>query len=490
VVTAPRLSSALVGKFSANIAAPRYDRAATTQGVVHLGIGAFHRAHQAAVFDDLLARGDRRWAILGASLRAPDVRDALAPQDCLYTLVERDGATERLHVIGAVRDVLVAPENPAALVAALAAPSTHIVTLTITEKGYKTDLQSGALLEHDSDVAADIASLVAPRTAPGFLVAALAVRRARGEPPTTIISCDNLPANGRKLRAAVLSLAERHDPRLAAWIAEYGAFPETMVDRIVPATTMEDIEHLAASAGYRDAAMVKTEPFSQWVIEDRFCGPRPDFEAVGVNVVPHVAPWEDAKLRLLNGAHSAMAYLGALAGYAFVAEVIADAAFATFVERLWDEAADTLDPPPELGMPRYRTELKRRFANSALAHRTHQIAIDGSQKLPQRLLAPIAVRLARGQDSPALTLAVAAWMRWQEGFREDGTAFTVDDPLAARTAPLARATDARDAVAGLLSLHQIFPTDLAASSKFATTLAAALSSLRSNGAARTVAALV
>ncbi|HYE44870.1 MAG TPA: mannitol dehydrogenase family protein, partial [Caulobacter sp.] len=444
-----RLSPAALESLPADVARPAYDRSAAGAGVVHLGIGAFHRAHQAVVFDDLLAAGDPRWMVRAASLRSPDVRDQLAPQDGLYTLVERDGAGERLRVIGAVREVLVAPEDAAALVEALAAA--HLVTLTVTEKGYHLDPASGALREDEPEIVAEAAGGI-PTTAPGFLVAALALRRERGLAPFTALSCDNLPANGRRLEAAVLALAGRRDPALSDWIARHGAFPVSMVDRIVPATTAADIDALQARTRLRDEAMVKAEPFTQWVIEDRFAGERPDFAAAGVQLTVDVAPWEEAKLRLLNGAHSALAYLGALAGHETMDAVIAQPAFAAFAERLWDEAAATLRPPPGLDLAAYRRALAGRFANPALAHRTRQIAMDGSQKLPQRLLASIAARLGQGQSIDALALAVAGWMRWQAGRDEAGRTFVVDDPLAARTFGPAQSPDPAEAVDGLLAL--------------------------------------
>ncbi len=428
--------------------------------MVHLGIGAFHRAHQAAVFDDVLNEGDLRWGITAASLRSPTVRDELAPQDALYTLVERDGATERHRVIGAVQAVLVAPEQPQALLDALAHPDTHIVTLTITEKGYKLDPATGGLIHDDLQVKADMESLQRPQTAPGFLVAALAMRRAAGRPPFTAISCDNLPHNGTRLRNAVLDLARWHDPSLADWIAEQGAFPETMVDRIVPATTDDDIRSLADHLGFEDRAMVKTEPFLQWVIEDKFCGPRPDF-GDRVQITQSVAPWEEAKLRLLNGAHSGIAYLGGLAGIEHVHEVLALPAARAFVEQLWDEAETTLSPPAELDVAAYRRELMGRFDNASLQHRTRQIAMDGSQKLPQRLFAPILTRLERGQDIAALSLAVAAWIRWQAGYDDKGLAYKVEDPLAAMMATrLNGAEDPAARVEAILNFEQIVPAAL------------------------------
>ncbi len=463
-----RLSNQSLARLPAEVSRPSYHRENARTGVVHLGIGAFHRAHQAAVFEAALHAGDLRWGIVGVSLRSPDMRDRLAPQDGLYTLQERDGGGERLRVIGAIRDLLVAPEHPAAVVAALASPDVHIVTLTVTEKGYKLDPSSGALDRADPDIRHDLQRLEMPRSTPGFVCAGLARRRANGLPPFTALSCDNLPNNGQRLRDAVLEIARAHDPALAEWIEARAAFPQSMVDRIVPATTDDDVTLLASRIGVEDRGTVKTEPFLQWVIEDRFCGPRPDLAAVaGVELVERVGPWEEAKLRLLNGAHSAIAYLGGLHDIEFVHEVVALDAGRRFVEALWDENAATLHPPPGLDLAAYRAALMRRFASAALQHRTRQIAADGSLKLPQRLLAPIRDRLARRLPVETLILAVAAWMRWQSGRTRSGRRFAVQDPLAAVTAEaLAGASDDHACVDALLAIRAIFPGDLAANPAF------------------------
>ena len=478
-----RLNQAALSSLPADVAVPAYDRAAVKTGVVHLGIGAFHRAHQAVVFDDALASGDLRWGVLGASLRSPGVRDQLNPQDGHYTLVVRDGPDERLRVIGAGQGVLVGPEDPAALVAAMADPDVHIVTLTVTEKGYRLDPATGDLMVEDPDVAADLADIAAPRTAPGFVVAALQARKAAGLKPFTVISCDNLPHNGKRIRAGVLEMARRIDPELADWIAEEGAFPQTMIDRIVPATIPNDISRLTARLGVEDQGMVKAEPFTQWVIEDRFAGERPDFASFGVQLTDAVEPWEDAKLRLLNGAHSAVSYLGALSGHEHVHETVAQPALKAFIEALWDEAETTLNPPAGLNIAAYRNELMARFSNSALMHRTRQIAMDGSQKLPQRLLTGAAERLAADQSIDALALGIAAWMKWQSGVTESGETFAVDDPLAAKTAELLAGVDNDQArVAALLTLSAVIPPALAADDRFALAVTGAYLSLSTNGA--------
>jgi fructuronate reductase len=460
-----RLSEARLDRLPRWVERPHYDRTRLQAGVVHLGIGAFHRAHQAPVFDALAEAGDLRWGIRAASLRSPAVRDSLAPQDGLYSLVVEN----RVKIIGALREVLVAPEDPQALVAALAAPETHLVTVTVTEKGYLPD-------------PAD--RLNTPRSAAAFIAAGLRLRRERELPPLTAISCDNLPHNGRALAAAVLRVGRAEDSSLADWIERHAPFPETMVDRIVPATRAEDIDALAVRIGLEDRAMVKTEPFSQWVIEDRFAGERPDFAAAGVQLTRSVAPWEEAKLRLLNGAHSAMAYLGGLAGVETVDRFVAAPAGRRLVETLWDEAEATLAPPPELDLAAYRASLMRRFANGALGHRLRQIAMDGSQKLPQRLLAPIQARLDRGLAVEALSLAVAAWMRWQGGRTDAGERFAVDDPLAAETARrLAGTSCARERVRALLALRAVFPERLAADPRFEAALVRHLDVLERLGAA-------
>ncbi|MBO9670864.1 MAG: mannitol dehydrogenase family protein [Sphingobium sp.] len=439
------------------IATPAYDRSALAEGVVHLGLGAFHRAHQAAYLDTVAASGDHRWGIVGVSLRSAGVRNRLAPQDGLYTLLERSGDGEKARVVGNLLRMLVAPEDPGAVVTALAQPSVHLVTLTVTEKGYGLDRAEGGLDTGNPDIAADLKNLGAPRSAPGLLVAALARRQAAGLPPFTAVSCDNLPHNGTLLRDAVLAMARAHDAALAQWIETCGAFPASMVDRIVPATTSERTDRFTADYGVRDEGLIETEPFTQWVLENRFAGEMPDLASAGVTLTPAVAPWEEAKLRLLNGAHSTIAYLGGLDGIAHVHEFVASPARRALIERLWDESETTLSPPPELDLPRHRADLLHRFANPMLQHRTQQIAMDGSLKLPQRIVAPLRARLQIGLPSPMLELAIAAWMAWQRGRDAAGHAFAVDDPMAARTGAIwAEASAIDEACSRLLAMDEIF----------------------------------
>ncbi|WP_203291310.1 mannitol dehydrogenase family protein [Maricaulis parjimensis] len=482
-MTLPRLSPDCLDTLDASIRRPAYHRCQEA-GIIHLGVGAFHRAHQAVYFDQLMAQGEAGWQIRGASLRSARVAHQLNPQGGLYTMVQRDGPATQLRVIGALTDVLVAPSDPETLIAALAEPSVALVTLTITEKGYHLDPDTGELMLTDAAIKADLERPSRPSTAPGFLVAGLAARRAAGLPPFTVLSCDNIPDNGLRTRAAVLGFARQVNPDLADWIEASVAFPGSMIDRIVPATTAEDIDALEAMTGYRDEAMVKTEPFTQWVVEDNFCHRRPALETVGVQMTDDVAAWERAKLRLLNGSHSALAYLGALAGHTYVHEAIADPVFARFVDRLWDEVEPVLDGPAGFDATAYRAALKSRYANSALNHSLVQIAMDGSQKLPQRLLASLRAQREAGLPMAAILMAVAAWMRWQSGVDEAGETFTVDDPLAAVTAAALEKAgpDPDERAAALLSIEAVFGRDLKNDPVIASALGHDLAALMSRGA--------
>ena len=464
-----RLSNSTLAGLPDSIRRPGYDSAAITPGIIHLGLGAFTRAHMAVYTDDAAAAGARGWGILGASLRSAGTRDAMAPQDGLYALAVRDAGGERLRVIGAICGLLVAPENPGALIAAMSAPATRIVSLTITEKGYCHDPASGALNEAHPDVLHDLAHPATPRSALGYIVEALARRRAAGTAPFTVLSCDNLPANGHTTKRVLVRFAALRDAELGRYLEGGLACPSTMVDRIVPATTDDDRARISAALGVTDAWPVVTEPFSQWVIEDNFPLGRPDWGAHGAELVTDVAPYEAMKLRLLNGAHSAIAYLGGLAGFATVAEAMAEPALADVIERLMRrEVIPVLTPPPGADPNAYATALLARFRNPALRHRTAQIAMDGSQKLPQRLLGTARERLARGLELPCIALAVAAWIRHVEVSPD------LRDPLADE---LRRHTGV-----GLLSIAPIFGRDLPADPRFVAAVTGALDRLKADGA--------
>ncbi|UAJ09037.1 mannitol dehydrogenase family protein [Polymorphobacter megasporae] len=430
----------------ADVQRPAYDRDAQESGIVHLGIGAFHRAHQAVYTDDAMDAGDRDWAITGVSLRSPEMRDALAPQDGLYTVTERDGGGDTTRLIGAVRRVLVAAEDPGAVVAAIAAPATRIVSLTVTEKGYWR-ASDGSLDPALPDLAGGTPSSIF-----GYLAAGLARRRDAGAGGLTLISCDNLAGNGRQLERLLQTVLTARDPALAEWVAVNCTCPSTMVDRIVPAPTEADRTAIAARLGVRDEAAVIAEPFRQWIIEDRFAGDRPRWEAGGAEFVADVAPYEIAKLRMLNGAHSALAYLGLAHGYAFVHEAIADPAIATLVERLMrDEAAASFTPAPGQDLDRYATALMARFANPALNHRLAQIAMDGSQKIPQRWLDTLAARRAEGGDCPSILRALSAWVVYIRG-----EGHIVDDPDAAALAACWQSAGRAGVVGALFGEHGRF----------------------------------
>jgi fructuronate reductase len=454
-------------------------------GIVHLGLGAFVRAHVAVYVAEAMARAGGDWGIVGVSLVTPTQRDRLAPQGFAYTAVELGPDGETPRVIEVVEDVLVAPEDPEAVLAAMADPQVRIVSLTVTEKGYCHAPATGRLDLAHPDIVHDRAAPDAPRSAPGFLVAALARRRAAGVAPFTVVACDNLPGNGRLLRGVVLALAGLVDPGLAGWIAAEGAFPSTMVDRIVPATEPEDVLRLARRTGVLDLAPVLHEPFRQWVVEDEFVGgARPDLAAVGVELVADVTPFETMKLRCLNGTHSALAYLGYLAGHETISDTVADPAFAGYCRRLWRaEILPTVTAPPGVDLAGYVEALGARYANPAIRHRTWQIAADGSQKLPQRLLATIADARAAGLATPGLALAVAAWMRYVGGTDERGAPIDVRDPLAGRLRALCDGAGGPEArVAALLAVGEVFPAALAEAPDFRAAVTAASRELHALGA--------
>jgi fructuronate reductase len=420
-----RLSSRTLEWLSSDVERYKYDRNTHQSGIVHLGIGAFMRAHQATYTDDAMVGGDLDWMTTGVSLRSPAVHDQLSPQDGLYFVGEKSSAGTRYRLIGAVRNVLVAPHEPREVIAALADLSTRVVTITITEKGYRRN-PVGSLDLRSEDVTHDIAGPRMPRTIYGFLAEALARRRAAGAAGLSLICCDNLSGNGEVLRSLLREFLSRYDPDLVGWFEANCTCPSTMVDRIVPATTKEDRALAEQATGLRDEGLVVTEPFSQWVIEDRFAAGRPRWEAGGAQFVKDVAPFETAKLRMLNGAHSAIAYLGLERGHEFVHQAATDPIIRPLVERLMlHEAAPTIDAVPGQDLAAYASELLTRLANPALEHRLVQIALDGSHKIPQRWLATLAASRREGRDCPVILQSIGAWLRHVRG--DNGP---VDDPMA------------------------------------------------------------
>jgi len=420
-------------KLPASVQAPGYDRAAQAAGIVHIGIGAFHRAHQAVYTDDAMRAGDRDWGIIGVSLRSGDVAAQLNPQDGLYTVSTRSVAGTEIRLIGAVQQVLVASDNPQAVADAIAAPTTRIISFTVTEKGYL----------RRADGSLDLAAAAGGSSLYRFVAAGLAARQAAGLPGLTLLSCDNLAGNGAVLRALMREYLAAYHPDLSAWFDSECRCPATMIDRIVPATTEADRTEVETTLGVRDEGAVVTEAFSQWVIEDDFAGPRPRWEKVGAELVADVAPYETAKLRMLNGAHSALAYIGLGKGHDFVHQAIADPDIRPVIDRLLrEEAAPTIDAAPGQDLAAYADALLDRFANPALNHRLIQIAMDGSQKIPQRWLETLAWHQKRGARCPALETAIAAWIAF---LRSD---HPIDDPLGDKLREAVGAPDATQRLFG------------------------------------------
>lgn len=439
-----RLATASLARLPAAVARFAYDRAAMATGIVHFGIGAFHRAHMAWYTDRALDAGGRDWLITGVSMRSADVATRLNPQDGLYSLIERDGRGARARVVGAVGQVLVAPQAPAAVVAAIAAPATRIASFTITEKAY-CRAPDGSL----DPAQAGVGSIYP------LLAAGLAARRAAGLAGITLLPCDNIADNGPVLRRLLLAWLSAHDPATADWAAQHCRFPSTMVDRIVPATTPDDLALAAALIGMGDAGAVITEPFSQWVVEDDFAAGRPDWGAAGAELVADVAPYEQAKLRMLNGAHSALAYLGLERGHSHVHEAIADPPLRALVLQLMrDEAAPTVRRAAGQDLQAYTATLLARFDNPALAHRLAQIAMDGSQKIPQRWLATLEANRQRGRECPAIMAALAAWLRHIRGDNQS-SAGPLADPAAAVLQSLWQGGSADDVVNGLFGANAL-----------------------------------
>lgn len=482
MTASPRLTAALLPTLPPGIRRPRYDRAALQTGMVHLGLGAFHRAHQAVYTEDRLEAGEAGWGICGLSLRSPAVREALAPQDGLYTVLTRAPGGDAARIVGSVTEALTVPEQPELALRRMAAPATRIIGLTVTEKAYCRDA-SGALDESHPDIRADLAGQGAARSVPGLLAAALRARADSGAGAVTLMTCDNLPDNGGTLARLLARFVALRDPGLAGWMADHVSFPATMVDRIVPATT--DAERAAIAAlGYTDAWPVVAEPFSQWVVEDRFVNSRPRWEEAGALLVDDVQAYELMKLRCLNGAHSSLAYLGAVAGIPTVSEAMAEPLLAAFLRRLWTrDILPTLPPVPGIDLPAYTAQLEERFRNPAIRHRLLQIAMDGSQKLPQRLLRPAAERLAQGEVPRSIALAVAAWMRFLLGGDEAGGRHGIDDPMGARLAEVARGAgqDADALSAALFALPEIFEPSLATHAGFRAAVRDALALLLRGG---------
>jgi fructuronate reductase/mannitol 2-dehydrogenase len=478
VVDSVPLSEQTLALHAGRLRVPTYDRAALAPAVVHFSVGGFHRAHQLVYFDDLAEQGVTEWGVVGVGLRSPAMRNALRPQDHLYTVVERSCEGERARVIGSMVDYHFAPDSPETVRALLADERTRLVTMTVTGNAYRIDAHSGEFLP-DEAVRADLADPQRPRSLFGYIVGALDRRRRAGMPPFTVLSCDNLQQNGEAARAAVVGFARLLDPDLARWIDDNVAFPGSMVDRITPSTTARDRATVARRFGVDDRWPVITEPFSQWVLEDSFCNGRPPLEQVGVQFVPDVGDHELVKTRLLNGSHSALGHLGTLAGHRQVHEVMADPVLRRYVTRLMAEEIGPLLPcPAGIDLADYQRSLLHRFGDAAIGDRLDRLCRRSSSKVPLYLLPSLRAARAQGRPSGLLTLAIAGWCRYLQGLDLQGRPFVVQDEHADELRALARAggTDPRP----LLDVRPVFG-DLGEDPEFVAALGDALRQIEAHG---------
>ncbi|HYD40029.1 MAG TPA: mannitol dehydrogenase family protein [Anaeromyxobacter sp.] len=471
-------------RLPAGVARPTYDRRALTSAIVHMSVGGFHRAHQAVYLDDLLQRGDAPgWGICGVGLLPQDarMRDVLRAQGCLYTVVERGAGGDRARVIGALREYLLAPDDPLAVIQRMAAPECRIVSLTITEGGYFVNQGTGELDDAHPDLRHDLGSPHAPRTAFGLLADALALREERGLDPFTIQSCDNLQGNGDVARRMFLAFLERRDPDLREWVEVDGSFPNAMVDRITPQTTDEHRALVRDRFGIDDAWPVTCEPFLQWVIEDRFPLGRPPWERAGAQLVPDVHPYEMMKIRLLNGGHQAICYVGMLLGLRYADEAMNDADVRQLLARFHAEVRPLLPPVPGIDLDAYQRTLHERFANPVLRDQLARIGTEGSARIPKFVLPSIVDVLSRGSGaSRALTFTVAAWFRYLAAEADaTGAPLPKSDPLLDELVRRARAGG--EDPAPLLELRALFGDALPRAPAFVDALRGDLAALTREG---------
>ena len=483
-----RLNLQSLPALPANVQRPTYDPSTVGIGIVHLGIGAFHRAHQAMYTDAAMAQAGGDWGICGVSVKSPTVRDQLVPQDGLYTVRSVSQAGDAWCVIGSVREVLFAPEQMPEAIARIARAETKIVSLTVTEKGYCANVSTREPLWDHPDIAKDLLHADQPVSVLGALAAGLHERFRKRGAPLTILCCDNLPENGVVLEALVHQFIARLHPHMMPWLRANVRFPSSMVDRIVPATRPADLADAATALCVEDFGVVRAEPFSQWVIEDCFAAARPAWDAVGVQFVGDVKPFEKMKLRLLNGSHSVMAYLGYLAGYDTIAQTINDPAFEQLVRALMREAEVTLEPIDGVDFCAYSQQLISRFGNPANGHRCVQVAMDGSQKIPQRWIAVAAEGLANGKEINAITLATAGWIRYVYGTNEHDEKIAIQDPLSSEFSNIAEkhSYDALSFADAVLRIDSVFGT-LGRNPAFAAPVKRWVSQLFREGAQATVA---
>ncbi|MBI5160297.1 MAG: mannitol dehydrogenase family protein [Micrococcales bacterium] len=471
---------------------PQYDRATVTAGIVHIGVGGFHRAHMAMAIDTLLRRGEaREWGICGVGLLPADVgmRDVMTDQDCLYTLMLKhpDGAREA-RVIGSIVEYLFAPDSPEAVVERMTDPAIRIVSLTITEGGYNVDRVTGEFVETTPAVQADLAPDAVPTTVFGLVTEALRRRRERGIAPFTVQSCDNIQGNGDVAKRMFSAFAALRDPELGAWVREQVAFPNSMVDRITPVTTDADRAEVAERFGIADAWPVVAEPFFQWVIEDGFPAGRPPYEYADAQLVEDVEPYELMKLRLLNASHQALAYFGYLMGYRFAHEATADESIVALLRRyMAEEATPTLEPVPGVDLARYRETLIERFQNPAIGDSLARLAAYTSDRIPVFLLPVVRANLEHGRPVALSAAIVASWARYAEAVDEEGEPIEVVDYAAAQLTALAREEHEHP---GAFVRNAVFFGRLADDPRFLTPYSSALDRLHSVGARATLDAVL
>jgi len=486
------LSAAALASLGPGVAVPTYDRSSVRAGIVHFGVGAFHRAHQAMYLDRLMNEGKALdWGICGVGVLPGDrrMRDALAAQDHLYTLVIKhpDGTFEP-RVIGSIVDYLFAPDDPEAVIEKLADPATRIVSLTVTEGGYNLNAVTGEFDAKNPDVVGDLQPGAAPRTTFGLIIEGLARRRQRGIPPFTVMSCDNIQGNGDAARRSFGAFAALRDPELGTWVQDNVAFPNCMVDRITPVTTDDDRAEIARRFGVEDRWPVVCEPFTQWVLEDSFPLGRPPYEDAGVQLVADVEPYELMKLRLLNASHQALCYFGYLAGYRYVHDVCQDPLFANFLLAYMDrEATPTLEPVPGIDLAEYKPNLIARFSNAHVKDTVARLCAESSDRIPKWLLPVIRHNLATGGEFTRSAAVVASWARYAEGVDEEGKPIEVVDRLADRLTAAARRQ--REDRLAFLADREVFG-DLVDDERFTSVYRQHLDSLYEAGARATLEKLV
>jgi len=482
------LSAKTVDDLGDDVAVPSYDRGRVRTGIVHFGVGGFHRAHQAMYLDALMNRGSAlEWGITGVGLLPGDRRmhDVLHAQDCLYTLVVKDpDGTMHPRVIGSIVDYLFAPDDPERLLTLMTDPAIRIVSLTITEGGYLVNQSTGEFDSSDPSIQADLRPGSVPATAFGYITEALSRRRAAGTEPFTVMSCDNIEGNGEVAHKMIGAFARLKDADLAGWIEEHVSFPNCMVDRITPVTTDDDRTALADRFGVQDGWPVVCEPFTQWALEDRFPAGRPPYDEVGVQLVPDVAPYELMKLRLLNASHQALCYLGYLSGYRYAHEVCQDDLFTGFLlGYMDDEATPTLRPVPGVDLEAYKQQLIERFANPEIRDTLARLCAESSDRIPKWLLPVVRQQLANGGTVHRSALVVAAWARYAEGVDEDGRPIDIVDRR--KEAVMSRAQRQTDDPLAFLRDPDLFG-DLVHDEQFTTEYLAALESLHEHGARATL----